>query len=95
MALVLVLREHQDFYVRDDQFIMREIISDVEFEIEHVKTGTIFKINDRRGVEVLQDVVISAGAHPQKHLARVAITAPRSITILRGDRYRTPMETTA
>ncbi len=88
MPLVLSLREGQDFYLDDEQLVVRRVQGLMRFELQVAKTGKLHEITDAESSEVLEDVFVSAGDRPQKGIARVAIEAPREVRITRGDRYR-------
>ena len=88
MALVLSLREGQDFYLDDTQVRVTKVSGMMRFELFVPSRNTSHGITDEESIEVIEDVFISAGDRPQKGVARVAIDAPRSILIARGDRYR-------
>ena len=88
MALVLSLREGQDFYLDDDQVLVTWVDGLMHFQLMLASSGQSFVITDAESVEVLPDVFVSAGDRPQRGIARVAIDAPREIRITRGDRWR-------
>lgn len=92
MPLVLSLREGQDFYIADTRFMIRRVHSETHFELRNHESGDVFDISEKRATEVLPDVFISAGDRPQMQIARVAIDAPPTILVLRGEKYRTPPE---
>lgn len=85
MALVLTMRKNSSFYVADQKVTVTDILSE-----DHVvlKTdGAVFDVTDERSVEVLPDVFVSVGVRGQLDMARIAIEAPRHLTILREDKY--------
>ena len=88
MALVLSLREGQDFYLDDAQVLVTRVDGLMHFQLMLAASGQSFVITDAESVEVLPDVFVSAGDRPQRGIARVAIDAPREIRITRGDRWR-------
>jgi hypothetical protein len=89
MALVLNLKEGDDFYVKDRQFVIENVRSETNFTIKEVATNRIFEITDTRSTEIMPNVMVAAG-EPYVVSARVAIEAPADILILRGDKYRNP-----
>lgn len=91
MPLVLSLKEGDDLYVRDQQFVLSHIYDGTSFTLEKVqKDGTRvpFEITEKESVEVFDDVFVSAGDLLQNGIVRVVLDAPRSVLILRGDKYR-------
>ena len=88
MALVLSLREGQDFYLDDAQVLVTRVEGLMHFQLMLASSGQSFVITDAESVEVMPDVFVSAGDRPQRGIARVAIDAPREIRITRGDRWR-------
>ena len=94
MPLVLSLRVGQDFFVAREQVTVTGITGYSRFDVRVTSSGRIYHVSDEEAVELkeLNDVYLSAGDRPQAGLARVAIDAPRSIPILRGDAARTPRE---
>lgn len=85
MALVLALRIDQSFFVGSTEFVLREVHSLDDFVVENKGTGARHRITDRRMTEVLPEVFISVGDRQQNSLARLAIEAPQSVKILRGN----------
>lgn len=100
MPLVLSLREGQDFFVGEDQFVIEKILAENRFQLRHKSKRTSgnvtfvgsrrFEITDEEATEVLPEVLVSAGHNPPPHTARVAIEAPQSVLILRGEKKRNP-----
>lgn len=88
MALVLSMREGNDFYVGHEQFVVSTIFTETHFTLTHTKSGNRFDITDTKATEILPDVMVSAGDRQQAMMARVAIEAPSDILVLRGDKYR-------
>jgi sRNA-binding carbon storage regulator CsrA len=86
MALVLTIKKGDDFYIGDDRFVVSEVLSDVAFKIQGL--GKEYLITDEKAVEVAPGVMVSAGIHSMRAMAKVAINAPRRIPIYRGDVYR-------
>lgn len=95
MSLVLSMREGDDFYVANVRFVLREVHAETRFDLYLPSTKQLFKISEKEAINVLPDVFISAGDRGQSGIARVAIDAPRSILILRGDSYRAQQRETA
>lgn len=90
MPLIMSLKKGQDFYIGDRRFIITDVVSDVEFTVRDEQTRRDFKITDKRSTEVMPDVFISAGEKVQTLIARVAVDAPPSLIVVRGDKYREP-----
>ena len=90
MPLVLSLRSGQDFYVGDEQIVVGEILGLSRLTVTVPSTGRTYEISDQEATELreLPNVFLSAGDRPQGGVARVAIEAPREVSILRGDAYR-------
>lgn len=98
MALVLSLREGQDFFVEDERFIVTKIMSGARFVLQKyqesklgrtlVKNRVNFDITDQCSSEISDGVFVSAGSGAQFGTVRVAIEAPRELLILRGDKKR-------
>lgn len=98
MPLVLSVRQGDDFYVNDQQFLVKRIYDETSFELlkasDPNETHQPIKITEKQAVEVMPDVFISAGDLFQRGIVRAVIDAPRDILILRGDKYRadTPVQ---
>lgn len=93
MALILSLKEGQDFYVGNERFVLTEIVDENRFRLVHdIANGPAepkpMLITDERSREVLPDVFVSAGEMHQTNVASIVIDAPREILILRGDLRR-------
>jgi hypothetical protein len=92
MPLVLSLRKGDDFYIGNSQFVLCDMSSDTQFQIESARTGQKFTITHTRQTEIMPDVMVSAGEKPHPMLARVVIDAPRDLLVVRGDKWRNPPE---
>lgn len=92
MALVLSLKEGQDFYVGDEQFVVDRVDGESQFTLIRTEDGRRFAITDEASSEVAEDVFVSAGDRSPALLARVSIEAPPDILILRGDKRRQQMQ---
>ena len=90
MALVLTLREGEDFYIGNDQVVLEKIHSETEFSLRRARDDAVIRITEGRSAQLFRGVFVSAGARGQLGLSRIAIEAPRSVMILRGDLYRQP-----
>jgi hypothetical protein len=88
MALVLSLREQQDFYVGEERFIVQALLSDTKFVLRNDRTGQKHTISDDRSEELVPDVFVSAGFKPPLATARVVIDAPQEVLVLRGEKKR-------
>ena len=93
MALILSLKEGQDFYVGDERFLLEEILGENEFVISgqsdsNGKPCKKWTITDAHSREIMPDVFVAAGEMYQSNVASVVVDAPRNILILRGDLHR-------
>jgi hypothetical protein len=88
VALVLMLREGEDFYVARHRVVLQKIASSNAFTLLRETDKAVISVTEGKSVELFKNVFASVGARGQLGLARVAIEAPRKITILRGDVYR-------
>jgi hypothetical protein len=88
MALVLTLREGEDFVAGERRFVVQQIVADMEFVLRDDGTGKLHTVTDEHAVEIMDDVFVSAGDMPPSATVRVALSAPRSIRILRGECLR-------
>lgn len=88
MPLVLSLKEGDDFWVNDQQVVIDQIENGSKFAVRVDGSDRPKEITDAKAREVLPDVFVSAGGFYKYGMVRVVIEAPRSIEILRGDRYR-------
>ena len=88
MPLVLSMKPGQDFYVGGCRMSVGTVNGRQSFDVHVDKTGVTHCITEDEAIEVLPDVFISSGPRLAVGIARVAIDAPREVTILRGDRYR-------
>lgn len=90
MPLVLSLRRNEDFFVGDEQFVVKAIHSETSFSLKRASNGATIQIDDSKSVEIMPNVFVSAGEKPESFIARCAIDAPRSTLIVRGDKRRNP-----
>jgi hypothetical protein len=88
MALVFQLIAGEDFYVNHNRVVVESVVSPVEFVLLRTRDGAKIPIREGRAVEIFKGVFVSAGARGQSDAARVAIEAPHSVLLLRGDNYR-------
>ena len=86
MSLVLKLRPGDDFYVAKERVVVGELLGGPRFVLKVDSTGRRYEITDEESVEMreVRDVFLASGGRAQAGLARVAIDAPREISILRG-----------
>lgn len=88
MALVLTVEEGRSFFVGGTEIVVEHIIHPEKYKLR-VK-GAIDNLVevDFNGCEVLPDITISSGPSTGRaHLAKLVITAPRSVKILRDNLY--------
>jgi hypothetical protein len=95
MALVLTLKEGQDFFVGEVRFVVEEVLGPLRFRLSYIPEVTAgatqprsVEITDVRAAEVLPDVLVSAGWNAPSARARVVVEAPAQILILRGNTKR-------
>ncbi len=89
MGLSLAFRPEEDFYIGDERFTVVEVTSPISFTIRRERDGCDFPLaDDGRRVEIAPNVVVRVGTRGQGNLARLDITAPRSVMILTGKNYR-------
>jgi hypothetical protein len=86
--LIISLREHDDFFVERRRIVVTRIDGPNDFTLKVEATGKEFRITDEEATEVLPEVLIAAGGYLNIGQVRLVIDAPRSITILRGDKFR-------
>lgn len=86
MPLVMTLRPGDEFYVGDEPLTVVRIDAPHHVVIR-TKSGQEFTINDTRGTEVLPDVVLAVGMRTQPSMARITVEAPRSLVVLRSEKY--------
>ena len=92
MPLVLSMRQNDDFYVGESQFLVTRIYDETSFTLERAEPAKTFEITEDEAVEVQRDVFVSAGDLFQRGIVRAVIEAPRSLLILRGEKYRASEE---
>jgi len=89
VALVLTLRQGEDFFIANERMVLESITSDSEFFVRRTKDGARFRVVDTHSTEVFQGVALSSGVGWRSQLqARIAIEAPINVRVLRGDKYR-------
>jgi hypothetical protein len=88
MALVLERSDGQDFYIRDERYVVTKIISPQRFVVLRERDGAVFDMVDGQSYDLALDATGSVGSRGQQTLARITIEAPRSVSILRGELYR-------
>lgn len=89
MALVLSLKDGEDFFVGAHQFVVSQITPEA-FALERTSDRKHFLITEKKMVEVLNEVKISCGRNNQDRVAKVVIEAPKRIIIMRGEKMRQP-----
>lgn len=88
MALILSLRKGDDFFVDDARVIVTDVKGPNDFTLCDEENQEEFHITDLESKEVREHVYVSAGDYLSSGQVRLVIEAPRSIRILRGDKYR-------
>jgi hypothetical protein len=84
--LVLRLRPGEDFYVAEERVVVGELLGGPRFLLHVESTGRRYAISDEESTEMREvaDVFLTSGGRAHAGLARVAIDAPREISIVRG-----------
>jgi len=86
MALVLAVAERDEIFVGDERIDIAKLYEDGSCDI-YVQ-GKAIHVTDQRSIEILPNVLISTGIKSwNKKQCRLVFKAPRTITILRGERY--------
>jgi hypothetical protein len=78
----------EDFYVRDTRFVLVHVEDENRFTVRNDETGEQITITDQEAVEIAPGTTASSGGYFMQGQIRIALDAPRSVLILRGDRYR-------
>lgn len=86
--LIISLRENDDFFVEGRRVVVTRVDGPNDFTLKVEDTGKKFRITDEEVQEIMPDVLISAGGYMKFGQVRLVIDAPRSIAILRGDKFR-------
>jgi len=89
MALVLGIKPGASFFVGETEVVMEKVFSPTHFKVK-VITPTmehVYTITDKRSEEILPNVWVSAGKGGTEKMVKVAIRAPRNVTILREKLY--------
>ena len=88
MALVIGVGEGGSFYVDETKCTVESMRDEQHFKIRvfHPFFENLFEITDKIQVEILPEVLVSAGP-VRPGLASLAIDAPRHMTILRERLY--------
>ena len=90
MALVLTLKQGEDFYVDRDQYFLREIVSEGTVRIARARDGAAFDVDDRQKTQVDDGVFLQIGDHMTSKACRLMIQAPRQLLIVTGAKKRNP-----
>jgi len=89
MALTLGLEPGSSFYVDDTRVSVHKITHSLNFKLK-VHTPAmdyIYEITDKRAVEIIPQVMVSAGNKASSEMVKVVITAPKVKKILREKLY--------
>lgn len=91
MALVLEIAKGRGFYVGDKKVTVEKIYSPSRLQLMvHGPMSTLIEVNNKIKTEIMPNVYVQAGRDRDTgsgELCKVAITAPRSIRILRDSLY--------
>lgn len=91
MALIIGVAEGGDFFVGDTRVVVSDIEDDLHYKctvMEKDGESKTYQISDEEATEIIPTVMVSAGKRGKVDLARIAISAPRQLRILRGNLYR-------
>lgn len=88
MALVLSLKQGDDIYVGDSQFVVSRIDDGSSMELTETASKKKHQIRDTEMCEIATDVFVSTSGLFRLGAIRVVFEAPREIVILNGDRFR-------
>lgn len=93
MALIISVPEKADFYVGSQTSLddmERVVVDRIENETSYILKvkDQVFRVTDEFGVEIFPNVVVSCGRTGTLINAKLAISAPKSVRILRGNLYR-------
>ncbi len=90
MALVLTLKQGEDFYVDKDQYFLREIVSAGQVRVARARDGAAFDVDDQKRTQVDAGVFLQIGDHMTSKACRLMIQAPRQMLIVTGAKKRNP-----
>lgn len=90
MALVLTLRQGEDFYVDKDQYFLREIVSEGNVRVSRARDGAAFEVDDQKKTKVDEAVFLQIGDRMTTKACRLMIDAPRHMLIVTGAKKRNP-----
>lgn len=86
--LILSVREDTDFFVQHKRVVVTGVYGKNDVTLKVEETGKEFRITDEEATEIMPDVLIATGGYWQAGQARIVIDAPKSMRILRGEKYR-------
>lgn len=86
MALVLSLKIAEAFMVDGRKVVVDDVHSGQQLMLE-LPDGKLVQITDVEGTEIFPNVFVSAAGFYKWGQVRIAIEAPRSIEIMREDRW--------
>jgi hypothetical protein len=90
MALVLTLKQGEDFYVDKDQYFLREIVSEGNVRVSRARDGAAFEVDDQKKTKVDEGVFLQIGDRMTTKACRLMIDAPRQMLIVTGAKKRNP-----
>jgi hypothetical protein len=88
MGLALAFKPGEDFFVNDERFVVERVTSPTAFIVRRDKDGVEFSLSDGHSHEILPQVVAAVNLRGQGNLARLDLTAPRSVNLATGENYR-------
>lgn len=86
MALVLSLKIAEAFMVEGQRVVVSDVLDASELTLT-LPNGKSVKVTEFEGTEIFPDVFVSAAGFYKWGQVRIAIEAPRSIAIMREDRW--------
>jgi hypothetical protein len=88
MALVLPLRQGQEFYVADLRVVVSKLLDEGGFELHVLETDHRYEVGEEEPVEMkeAEEVWFQSGGRSQSGVVMVIIDAPKEIPVTRGRR---------
>jgi hypothetical protein len=89
LGLTLSFKAGGDFYADDERFIVLKIRSPIAFTIKRVRDGVEFEcFEEGPSREIAPNVMAAVNLKRHGGLARVHLSAPRSVRLTTGENYR-------
>jgi hypothetical protein len=87
MSLVLAMRKGEEFFVDQKGYRLAEI-NDGSVRLVRVEDNTSYGLTTDEGTELEDDVFARLGDRQTMKACRIAIDAPRSVSVLSGGLFR-------